>query len=177
MASRDLLDVPQPLDVLLQRVASGARARAGHRVGSLDDDRLDRSRLDLVVMGLHRVRDRLGLAVAAGDVGADQRVRALDLVAHRLADVVQERGPAGRLDRRAELGGDQSPRGASTRPGGRARSGRSWCGTEAGRAASTSSGSRPCTRASSAARSPSSTISPARSPPWRARRSPRSAPG
>ena len=78
---------------------------AGERVGGLDDDRLDRLRLDLVVMGLHRVRDGLGLAVAPGEVAADEGVRTLDLVRHGLADVVQERGAARRLGRGAELVG------------------------------------------------------------------------
>ena len=65
--------------------------------------RLDGLGLDLVVMRLHRVRDRLGLAVAAREVAADQRVRALDLVRDGLADVVQQRGAASGLGRRAEL--------------------------------------------------------------------------
>ena len=66
---------------------------------------LDRLRLDLVVVGLHRVRDGLALAVAAREVAADQRVRALDLVRDGLADVVQQRGAARGLGRGAELVG------------------------------------------------------------------------
>ena len=103
VAGGDLLEVAQALDVLLERLAAGARAGAGERVGGLDDHGLDGLRLDLVVVGLHRVRDGLGLAVAAGQVAADERVRALDLVADGLADVVQQRGAAGGLGRRAEL--------------------------------------------------------------------------
>jgi hypothetical protein len=57
------------------------------------------------VVRLHRVRDRLGLAVLAREVAADERVRALDLVRDGLADVVQERGAAGRSSARAELVG------------------------------------------------------------------------
>ena len=81
--------------------------------------------------------------MAAGDRGADLRVGALDLVAHRLADVVQQRGAPRRLDRRAELAGDQRRRGSRTRRGGRGRSGRSSCGTAAGRAARAAAGSSP----------------------------------
>src|SRR3954452_7572333 len=92
VAGGDLLEVAQALDVLLERLTAGARARAGERVGGLDDHGLDRLWLDLVVVGLHRVRDGLGLAVATGELAADERVRALDLVRDRLADVVQERG-------------------------------------------------------------------------------------
>jgi hypothetical protein len=105
VAGGDLLEVAQALDVLLERLAAGAGPGAGQGVGGLDDDRLDRLRLDLVVVGLHRVRDRLGLAVLAGEVAADERVRALDLVRDGLADVVQERRAAGRLRARAELVG------------------------------------------------------------------------
>jgi hypothetical protein len=92
VALGDLLELAQALDVRLERLAAGARAARRERVGGLDDDRLDRLRLDLVVVGLHRVGDGLGLAVAAREVAADERVRALDLVRDRLADVVQERG-------------------------------------------------------------------------------------
>src|ERR1700740_2067772 len=42
------------------------------RVGGLDDHGLDGLRLDLVVVGLHRVRDGLGLAVPAREVAAHQ---------------------------------------------------------------------------------------------------------
>ena len=67
--------------------------------------RLDGLGLDLVVVRLHRVGDGLGLAVAAGELAADQRVRALDLVRDGLADVVQERGAARGLGGRAQLVG------------------------------------------------------------------------
>jgi hypothetical protein len=40
------------------------------------------------------VGDGLGLAVAAGEVAADEGVRALDLVRDGLADVVQQGGAA-----------------------------------------------------------------------------------
>jgi hypothetical protein len=59
-------------------------------------------------MRLHRVRDGFRLAVAAGEVGADLSVRTLDLVGHRLADVVKQRGPARGVDRSPELGGDHA---------------------------------------------------------------------
>ena len=69
VARGDLLELAQPLDVLLQRVAAGAGTRPGERVRDLNDHRLDGARLDLVVMCLDRVRDRLGLAVAARRCG------------------------------------------------------------------------------------------------------------
>ena len=65
---------------VLERLAARTRPCPGQRVHDLDDHGLDGLRLDLVVVGLHRVRDRLGLAVAAREVAADERVRALDLV-------------------------------------------------------------------------------------------------
>ena len=54
---------------------------------------------------LDRVHDVFGLAVLAGDVGADQRVAALDLVRERLADVVQERAPLDQRRIEPQLGG------------------------------------------------------------------------
>ena len=105
VAGGDPLEVAQALDVLLERLAAGAGAGARERVGGLHDHGLDGLRLDLVVVGLHRVRDRLGLAVAAGEVAADERVRALDLVRDGLADVVQQRRAAGGLGGGAELVG------------------------------------------------------------------------
>src|SRR4051794_29319323 len=80
VARRDVLEIAQALDVLLERLAASAGARATQRVGSLHDDRLDGLRLDLVVVGLHRVGDGLRLAVAAHEVPADEGVWALDLV-------------------------------------------------------------------------------------------------
>src|SRR3954447_14235703 len=105
VAGGDLLEVAQALDVLLERFAAGAGTGAGERVGGLDDHGLDGLGLDLVVVGLHGVRDGLGLAVSPRQVAADERVRALDLVADGLADVVQQRRPAGGPRRRAELVG------------------------------------------------------------------------
>ena len=80
MARGDLLEILKSGDVLLERTPAGARPSAGDRIGHLDDHRLDRLRLDLAVVGLDRVRDRLRLAMAPGDPAADERVRALDLV-------------------------------------------------------------------------------------------------
>ena len=107
VASGDLLKVAKAPDVLLERVAAGARACTGDGVGGLDDHGLDRARLDLAVVSLHRVGDRLGLAAAPGDLPADEGMRALDLVGDRLADVVQQRRPARGLDRGAEFVGHQ----------------------------------------------------------------------
>ena len=55
------------------------------------------------MVGLDRVDHALVLAVSLRELGRDDRVRALDLVRHRLADVVQQRGPLGGLHARPEL--------------------------------------------------------------------------
>ena len=158
VAGGDLLEVAQALDVLLERLAAGAGAGAGQRVGGLDDHGLDRLRLDLVVVGLHRVGDGLGLAVAAREVAADERVRALDLVRDGLADVVQQRGAAGGLGRGAELVGHHRGQvGALDRVREHVLP-VATCGTSGGRASSMSSGSRPWTLASKHACSPDSTM-------------------
>ena len=93
MAAGDLLQPLQALDVHLQRLAPGARPAAAHRVRGLGEHGLDGADLDLVVVRLDGVHHVLRLTVAAGDLGADQRVAALHLMGERLADVVQHRAP------------------------------------------------------------------------------------
>ena len=95
----------QPLHVLLERLAARTRAGPGQRVHDLDDHGLDRLRLHLVVMSLHRVRDRLGLLVAARQLAAHERVRTLALVRDGLADVVQQRRTGGAAGVGPQLGG------------------------------------------------------------------------
>ena len=102
---RQFLERLEPLDVVLERLAAGAGTRRRDRVRRDQQHRLDRLRLHLVVMRLDRMHDALRLAVAARELCRDQRMRAFDLVRHRLADVVQHRGALRRLHARAELRG------------------------------------------------------------------------
>src|SRR5205085_1056074 len=108
VATRELFEITEPLHVLLERLATRPRPGAREGVGDLDDDCLDRLHLDLAVVRLHRVRDGLGLLVATRDLATDERVRAVDLVRDRLADVVHERRTAGGLYARAQLGRDEA---------------------------------------------------------------------
>jgi hypothetical protein len=87
----DLLEALEPLDVGLERLPAEHPVAAADRVGGLGQHRFERAHLDLVVVGLDGVHDVLVLAVAACDLGADDRVAALHLVGERLADVVQQR--------------------------------------------------------------------------------------
>src|SRR5919198_5256659 len=91
VARADLLQALEPLDVGLQALAPRPRPAARDPVGDLRDHRLDRSLLDLAVVRLDAVDDLWGLLHPPGDLGPDDRVRALDLVGDRLADVVQVR--------------------------------------------------------------------------------------
>jgi len=100
----DLLEGLEPLDVVLERLATGAGTRRRDRVGRLHEDSLDRLRLDVLVVGLDRVHDALRLAVLLGELLRDLGVRAVHLMVDRLADVVEEAGAPGDLDVRAELG-------------------------------------------------------------------------
>src|SRR5665811_1884552 len=59
----ELLELTQASHVAFQGVAAGARPGAREGIGSLHDHRLDRTRLDLVVMGLDRVGHLLALAI------------------------------------------------------------------------------------------------------------------
>jgi hypothetical protein len=101
----DLLQALQALDVHLERLAPRARPAAAHRVRGLGQHGLDGADLDLVVVRLDGVHHVVGLAVAAGDLGADQRVAALDLVGERLADVVQHRAALEQQRVHAQLAG------------------------------------------------------------------------
>ena len=102
----DGLEVLEPLDVGVHRLAAGARPRGADGVGDLDDRRLQAGVFDLLVVGGDRVDDLGRQVVALGDRGADGGVRALDLVVDRLADVVEEAAHLGDLDVGADLGGD-----------------------------------------------------------------------
>ena len=86
---RSVLERLEPLDVVLEALAARARPRGGDRIGGDHEHRFDRLRLHLVVVRLDRVHDVLGLPVAARELRGDSSMRALDLVRHRLAEIVQ----------------------------------------------------------------------------------------
>ena len=163
VARRDLLQVAEAGDIFLERFTSSPRPRAGYRVRRLHDHRFDRLRLDLVVVGRYRVRHRLGLALPARDAGADGRVGAVDLVADRLAQVVKERGAPGRLDVRAELARDQRGEVGALDEVVEDVLAVARAEAQLAEQLARARGSSPLTCASSAARSPSSTIRVSRS--------------
>ena len=60
------------------------------------------------MVGFDRVTDLGLLLQTTSDLGADDRVRALDLVRHGLTDIVQERTTPGELNVGTQLGGDDA---------------------------------------------------------------------
>ena len=102
----DRLQVLEPLDVRVHRLAAGARPGRADRVGDLDDRRLEAGVLDFLVVRRDGVDHLERQVVALGDRGADGGVRPLDLVVDRLADVVQQAAHLGDLDVGPDLGGD-----------------------------------------------------------------------
>ena len=62
-AQRDLLEALESLDVVLERLPRAPGPAAADRVGRLGEHRLERARLDLVVVGLDGVDDVVVLAV------------------------------------------------------------------------------------------------------------------
>src|SRR5450756_2034696 len=105
LALGDALQRLEPLDVVLERLAAGAGPRRGDGVGGLHEDGLDSLRLDVLVVRLDGVAHALRLAVLLAELLRDVGVRAVDLVVHGLADVVQQAGALGDLDVGAQLGG------------------------------------------------------------------------
>src|SRR5215211_113215 len=103
VAEGDVLQGAQALDVGLRRLAPGAGTGGRDRIGGGDEHVFDRLHLDLVVVGAYGAHDVVGLAALLREAAPDKGVGALDLVVYSLADVVQQRGPAGDLDVGAEL--------------------------------------------------------------------------
>src|ERR1035437_617988 len=86
----DGLEILEPADVSLHRLAARTGARRADGVGDLDYRGLLRGEVDFLVVGGDRVHHLRREVVALRDLGADLRVRALDLVVDRLAEVVQQ---------------------------------------------------------------------------------------
>ncbi len=107
-APGDLLEPLQPAHVGLDRFAARTRPGGRDRIGGLHQDRGERARLDLVVMGLDGVHDGRVLAEPPADLGADHGMRTAEFVADGLADVVEERGPPRLLLVDPQLGGEDA---------------------------------------------------------------------
>ncbi len=103
----DAFQLLQALDVGLQRLHASAGASTADRVGDLRQERLDAVGRDFLVVRLDAVRDGLGDAVAAGQLGAEDGVRALELAVDRLADVVQQGATAHDVDVGADFARQQ----------------------------------------------------------------------
>src|SRR2546421_2661294 len=96
-AVRHALELLQALDVVRHDLAAGARPRGTDRIGGGDERADHRHRFNVAVVPDHPVDHRLRKAVPLEELAADDRVRPLDLVIDRLADVVQEAGALHRL--------------------------------------------------------------------------------
>src|SRR3989449_766742 len=101
--ARELLQLGQPLDVRLERLAprTGARPRDGVR--GLDDHADRRLVLDVVVVRRDAVDHDGMLAVLGRHLDAQLYMRAVVLVREHLADVVQQGAALGELDVELEL--------------------------------------------------------------------------
>ena len=97
IGARDLLELLQTLDVVLQVLTARAGTRGGDGVGRLHQAGHQRLALHVAVVRLNGVDDVLLLAVLAGVFHTERHVRALDLVVKRLADVVQQTRALGGL--------------------------------------------------------------------------------
>src|SRR5579875_1337833 len=91
----DPFEVLEALGVALEDLPTGSGAGPRERIGRIDQRGEDRLGLHLLVMRRDRVHDLRRLPVLARDLAPDDRMRALDLVGERLADIVEERRPPG----------------------------------------------------------------------------------
>jgi len=100
----DLLKRLDAFHIALQGLASRTGPRAADGIRGRCDRSFHRKLVDLMMVRSDDVDHICGHAVTFGDIRADLRVRALHLVAHRLADVVQQRAHLRDLNVRAHLG-------------------------------------------------------------------------
>ena len=108
MGVRDLLELLKALDVGLCRLTTGTRTGGRDGIGRSHRGRRDRNRIDVGMVCLDGVHDLGALAVATGEVGATDGMRALDLVVDSLANVVEKAGTLGGSGIQAQLGGHDS---------------------------------------------------------------------
>src|SRR6266508_3445830 len=99
----DVLELLQPLDVGLQDLAARSRPRGREGVGAVDEHRLERARLVVAMVALHRMDHVTRLAELLQDLSAELQMCPFHLAVDRLAYVVEEAGALGHLDIRAEL--------------------------------------------------------------------------
>src|SRR5439155_9881350 len=102
----DGLEVLEPLDVRVHRLAAGAGPRRADRIGDLHDRRLDAGVFDFLVVGGDAVDHLERQVVALGDPRPDRGVRTLHLVVDGLADVVEQPAHLRDLDVGTDLGRD-----------------------------------------------------------------------
>ena len=107
-AVRNLFQLLQPLDVVLNALAAGAGPRGGNRVRRLHQHRFHGLGFNVVVVRHDAVNNVVVLVVFPGQLGAQGHVRAFALVVNGLADVMQQSGALGQLHVRAQLRGHQA---------------------------------------------------------------------
>ena len=101
----DLLELLKTLDVVLGRLAAGTGTRSRNGIGSLDQNVEHRVGVDIGMMGFDRVDDNGLLAITAGKLGANDSMRALNVVIDGLAQVVQKTSALGGHNVQTKLGG------------------------------------------------------------------------
>ena len=104
MGVGDLLELLKTLDVVLGRLATGTGARGRDSIGGLYQDIEHRVGVDIGMVSLDSVDDNGLLTITAGKLGADDGMRALDVVVDCLAKVVQQAGALGGHNVQAKLG-------------------------------------------------------------------------
>ncbi len=111
----NLLELLKTLDVVLGRLATGTGARGGDGIGGLYQDIEHRVGVDIGMVSLDSVNDNGLLAITAGKLGADDGMRALDVVVDCLAQVVQQAGALSGHNVQAKLGSHHAAQNETSR--------------------------------------------------------------
>ena len=104
MGVGNLFELLKALDVVLGRFATSTGARGRNGIGSLDQNIEHRIGVDVGVVSLNSVNDNGLLAIATGELGADNGMRTLDVMVDSLAKIVQQAGALGGHNVQAKLG-------------------------------------------------------------------------
>ncbi len=104
----DFFKLLQSGSVGFQCFSSGTRPRCRNGIGCLHNARDQARRLNIAVVGFHRIDHDRGFLVLAAQLGSELHMRAFHLMVHRLADIMQESCALRHADIQSQLPGQNA---------------------------------------------------------------------